>query len=241
LNMKKTVIGIASSSVKYNGQESSILPISYCEAITKAGGIPVILAVAKQEMAEHWISICDGIILSGGEDIDPFSYHEEPHPKLEKTKLERDQFEISLVQEARKKKVPVLAICRGMHVLNVALGGTLLQDIESIVPNCIQHTQKASSETASHSVKINKNSLLFSILGLHAVRVNSFHHQAVNNLAPGIKVTARAFDGIIEAIEAMNMEENWLLGVQWHPEEMGDNFQMDRLFAEFIKACNQGK
>ena len=239
--MKKPVIGITSSSVNYNGHESSMLPISYCDAITNAGGIPVILAVAKEKIAEQWIDVCDGIILSGGEDMDPYTYHEEPHPKLKKTILERDQFEIGLVQAARKRKVPILAICRGVHVVNVALGGTILQDIESIVPNCIQHTQKASSKTPSHTVKIEGNSSLSTILGAQEVRVNSFHHQAVNTLALGLKVTAQAHDGIIEAIEAINMEEGWMLGVQWHPEEMGNDFQMDRLFAEFIKACELGK
>ncbi|MBS4174683.1 gamma-glutamyl-gamma-aminobutyrate hydrolase family protein [Bacillus sp. FJAT-49736] len=241
LNIQKPIIGITSTSVNYNGYESSMLPISYCEAITNAGGIPVIIAVSKEEMAAQWLNVCDGIILSGGEDMDPSSYHEEPHPKLKKTILARDQFEVGLVQAARKQKIPILAICRGVHIMNVAMDGTIMQDIESIVPNCIQHTQKASSKTPSHSIKINENSLLFSILGLHEARVNSFHHQAVNNVAPGLKVTARANDGIIEAIEAMNMENGWMLGVQWHPEEMGMDYQMDRLFSEFIKVCELGE
>lgn len=241
MNRKKPVIGITSSSVKYAGNESSMLPISYCDAVTKAGGIPVIIAVAKVELAAQWIDVCDGIILSGGEDLDPSSYREQPHPKLKKTIIERDQFEIGLVQAARKQKIPIMAICRGVHVLNVALGGTIIQDIESIVPNCIQHTQKASSKTPSHSVKINENSLLSSILGLHEVRVNSFHHQALDKIAPTLKETGMASDGIVEAVESINMGEGWMLGVQWHPEEMGTDYRMDRLFATFIKACESGK
>ncbi|MGV3467253.1 MAG: gamma-glutamyl-gamma-aminobutyrate hydrolase family protein [Heyndrickxia sp.] len=235
--MKKPVIGITSSSVKYAGHESSMLPITYCDAVIKAGGIPVIIAVAKKEMVAQWISVCDGIILSGGEDMDPYSYHEEPHPKLKKTILERDQFEIGLVQAATKQKVPILAICRGVHVLNVALGGTIMQDIESIVPNCVQHTQKASSKTPSHTVKINKNSLLSYILGSHDVRVNSFHHQAVDKVAPVLKVSGLASDGIVEAVEVIQKEEGWMLGVQWHPEEMETDYHMDTLFSEFIKVC----
>jgi len=236
--IKKPVIGITSSSVKYAGHQSAMLPISYCDSVIKAGGIPVIIAVSKEEMAAQWINACDGIILSGGEDMDPYTYHEEPHPKLKKTIVERDQFEIGLVLEARKQKLPILAICRGVHVLNVALGGTIMQDIESMVPNCIQHTQKATSKTPSHSVKINENSLLFSILGSHEARVNSFHHQAVDKVAPLIKTTGLANDGIVEAVEAIQKDGGWMLGVQWHPEEMGTDYHMDSLFTEFINACD---
>jgi putative glutamine amidotransferase len=137
-----------------------------------------------------------------------------------KIKPERDQLEMSIFLNAKTQNLPILAICRGIHVINAALGGTIIQDIESTVPNCVQHTQKASSGTPTHNISIEEDSFLYGSLGLSEVRINSFHHQALGKVAPTLKVTARAHDGIIEAVEGINKDDSLIIGVQWHPEDM---------------------
>jgi putative glutamine amidotransferase len=134
-----------------------------------------------------------------------------------------------------------LAICRGLHILNTALGGQIIQDIESSVPNCIQHTQKTSRETPTHTIKIEEDSFLFSSLGVNEIRVNSLDHQAIRTVTSGLKVTAQSCDGIIEAVEGINKEDSLILGVQWHPEDMRNDLRMQWLFTDFINDAKHQK
>lgn len=194
---------------------------SYVEAIQLAGGVPV--AVPPMEDKNNLKDIArqvDAIVFSGGLDINPIYYSEDPHPKLEKICPLRDTAEIFLVREMMKLPKPILGICRGMQVMNVAQRGSLFQDIPSSVPKAIKHNQDAPRYSATHKVRIkDPNSILYDIFKEDIITVNSYHHQSVKDIAPPFKVTALAPDGVIEAMELSSMEF-FCLGVQWHPEEM---------------------
>ncbi|WJH37234.1 gamma-glutamyl-gamma-aminobutyrate hydrolase family protein [Paenibacillus sp. CC-CFT747] len=175
-------------------------------------------------------------MLSGGTDLDPAYFGEEPHPKLGEVVPDRDRAELLLLDAYLQARKPVLGICRGCQVMNAALGGTLLQDIPSQCPDALQHTQKAPRSHGSHLVRIREGSRLHGILGALEIRVNSFHHQAVRRAAPGLTVTAHALDGIVEAVERPGPP--FFVGVQWHPEDMagGDRYAA-ALFQSLVEAC----
>ncbi|MFC0470785.1 gamma-glutamyl-gamma-aminobutyrate hydrolase family protein [Halalkalibacter kiskunsagensis] len=231
----KPVIGISSSVEYHNEIQSVLVHEKYTRSVIDAGGIPIVLPLATDGMAEQLVSICHGLILTGGEDIDPYYYKAAPHPKLQKTNGKRDKLEIELVQYARKQNKPILAICRGVTIANVALGGTVIQDIEASLPNAINHSQKAARSEPTHDIHLDQTSRLFQIFDSQKIRVNSMHHQAIDELAPCLRKVATAPDGVIEAVEG---KTPLLLGVQWHPEEMAnDNRSMSLLFEEFIAEC----
>jgi len=203
----------------------------YWESVERAGGIPVILPpVDSPEGIDHYLEICDGYILSGGDDIDPFYWGQDPEPGLGEIDPRRDRFEINLVQAIVKRDKPALFICRGIQVLNVALGGTLIQDLRS----SIAHRQRAPRHHPFHDILLEKDSVLYQLLRRETVRVNSFHHQAIAGLAPGLVATARARDGVVEAVEYP--AKRFILGVQWHPEAMQDELS-SRLFRGLIYAA----
>jgi putative glutamine amidotransferase len=181
----------------------------------------------------------DGLVLSGGSDVDPHYFGEEPHPKIGNITPERDKTEFLLTKAMLKRNKPILAICRGIQILNVAAGGKLYQDIASQYEGeLIQHSQKAPRSYLAHSVQVTPGSLLAKSAGSESFRVNTFHHQAVSTVAPGFEVTAVASDGIIEGIESADY--HFALGVQWHPESSYDEDIISRnIFAAFIKACKE--
>lgn len=235
----KPVIGITSSNVTHNNLPSINLHEKYIQAIVAAGGVPVVIPTGTEDMAEVWASICNGIILSSGEDVDPNSYQANPEPKLQQTNLKRDLMEIALVKSVQQQKKPILAICRGITMLNVALGGTVIQDIETVNPKAIKHYQQSDREVPTHDVQINKPSLLYQIINDTKLRVNSMHHQSINKLAPTLKTIATAPDGVIEAVEGPS-DAPFMLGIQWHPEEMAHvDSRMQDLFQVFVRACSK--
>ena len=185
----------------------------------------------------------DGLVLSGGRDVDPNFYGEEPLEKLEAIFPERDIHEMALIKAAIDLKKPIFAICRGMQILNVTCGGTLYQDISYAPGEHIKHYQIGSPYQATHSIKIDKHSTLFRMADkLEIERVNSFHHQALKQVAKGLKVVATAPDGIIEAVERENEEELFVIGVQFHPEMMYDKSTFARgIFKKFINICIESK
>ena len=213
----KPVIGI--SAVLYEASRDYRITHSYAEAVTEAGAVAVMIpACMPQEDVDALLYRLDGLLIPGGADVDPLLYGEEPHRCLGLTKNTNDRFEIRLLRAARLAQMPILCVCRGEQILNVAFGGTLYQDIPSQLPDALRHRQTpVDCSDATHTLELTRPSLLFEIFGSEQLAVNSFHHQAVKDLAPGFSVSARARDGIVEAIEIP--EEN-ILGVQWHPEAM---------------------
>lgn len=238
INNDRPIIGI-SSTIQNNKKNIPCIHAheKYVQSVVRAGGIPVVIPILPLDMAAVLVSKCDGFILSSGEDIDPLSYQANPSPQIQKTNRKRDKIEIELIHQAKTQKKPILAICRGVTMLNVALGGTVIQDIETTVPNAINHYQKAERPEPTHEVSINCNSRLFEILQQEAIYVNSMHHQAIDVLAPTLKVVATAPDGVIEAVEGTNnLTVTW--GVQWHPEEMAtEDPKMVNLFKAFVSEC----
>lgn len=248
--MKKPIIGISASMIfeekdeLFLGDKYSCVAHSYVDAIYKSGGIPVVLPILKDVSAiREQVKLLDGIVLSGGRDVDPHFYGEEPLEKLEAIFPERDVHETALIKAATDLKKPIFAICRGMQILNVVYGGTLYQDISYAPGEHIKHYQIGTPYQATHSIKIDKSSTLFRMADkLEVERVNSFHHQALKKLADGLKVVATAPDGIIEAVEGSNEDGMFILGVQFHPEMMYDKSTFARsMFKRFITICLESR
>lgn len=238
---KKPIIGITCSTKEISGQETAYLHYSYATSVMNAGGVPVILPMGDKETAQEWAALCDGLLLSGGEDIDPQQIGAEPHPNLGKIIPERDKTEMDLIHYAQELNIPIFAICRGIQVLNGALGGTLYQDVKDELEEVIKHSQDGARSAATHSITVEKDTLLAKILGTHEIAINSFHHMAVKEAAPGLKVTARSSDGVVEAMESTDLDKHWILAVQWHPEDMTEvSEEMHQLFVHFVETCAKG-
>lgn len=212
-------------------------------AISKAGGMPIILPyVTNENDIKQMVQTIDGLYITGGTDVDPNLYGEEPHQKLETVYPTRDNFEQSIIKETLMLDKPILGVCRGCQILNVAAGGNLYQDIYSqISGNLIQHYQKSPKGHGSHEIHIRKDSLLHQLVGVERWRVNSRHHQASKNIVNSFQVSAKTIDGIIEAIESK--EHTFVLGLQWHPENMvSANDQLAiKIYEGFIKSCEKKK
>lgn len=221
-------------------QPSVFLYTSYIAVLEAIGLAPVLLTPAHSPDAIRSIlGMCRGLVLTGGEDVDPARYGELPSPALGSVLRERDDMEFGALQAALDLGMPVFAICRGMQVLNVHFGGTLYQDLPTEYPaSSLVHVQTAPWSTKAHAVRIEDDSLLYDIVGGAEIEINSFHHQAVKDVAPGLRVVARADDGLIEAVESYG--DGWILGVQWHPERheasAPDVDPDKRLFAAFRDA-----
>ena len=216
--------------------------LDYVDGVTGAGGVPVVLPPAGDERsAEAVIQSLDGLLLSGGSDLDPGYYGEEPVPELGITIPERDAFEMALVGLALRRGMPVFGICRGMQVLNVALGGTLYQDLPSQWGrDLLKHRQDTPKWQPTHEVKVREGSYIAEVMGRELVKVNSYHHQGIKTLAEGLVATGRSSDGVIEAVEAEDVSERWLLGVQWHAEAMrGAGPQQESLFEAHVSAAER--
>jgi putative glutamine amidotransferase len=237
--MRKPLIGI---SCRINvGRNRFYLRKNYSEAIFNAGGIPVLLPlIPEKSFAEELVKSLDGIVLSGSNsDVDPHLYGEEPHPKIGSIVSRRDQTDWYGLEQAFQNKKPLLAICFGIQILNVFLGGTLWQDINSQVKGAIKHSQSAPEDYKSHTVRIKLKSLLHRLAQQREVRVNSFHHQAIHKLAPHLLPVAVAEDGIVEAVELTN-GTHFVLGVQWHPEIGWEKDELSqKIFSRFVHACQK--
>lgn len=192
------------------------LPYAYSRCLEEAGAHPLLIPPMDPAAATPLLGFLDGLLLSGGGDVAPLYYGEEPAPGLGQVDPQRDALEIALVRAALLRGLPLLGICRGMQVLNVVLGGTLTQDLGKA--GGLQHWQQAPRSRPSHTVEIMPGTCLERFLGEGFLAVNSFHHQAVAALAPGLKNAAAAPDGVIEALESL--DDRFLVGVQWHPESL---------------------
>lgn len=189
---------------------------TYLRALDRVGLAPVLVTPAHtRDSIAALMDGCDGLVLSGGGDMDPALWGEAPVPELDDVSPERDAMEYAALDEALARDLPVLGICRGCQVVNVYFGGTLYQDLGTQRPGGVQHQQSAGWDQTQHAVDVVPGSKLAGVVGAGSVRVNSFHHQAVRDVAPGLVATAMV-DGLVEAIESP--DHTWLLAVQWHPE-----------------------
>ena len=198
------------------------LNAAYIGALEGAGLLPLASPpLADPASAHALLERVDGLVLTGGEDVDPRHYGAGRHSATGPTHPERDTWELALVDAARQRRLPVLAICRGMQLLNVAMGGTLIQDIATQQPTALAHADSAARRRRTHSIECDGGSRLARALGSKSLSVNSSHHQAIERVAPGLRVTARAEDGIVEGVETTD-DGWWVVGAQWHPEELVD-------------------
>ncbi|MGH7669934.1 MAG: gamma-glutamyl-gamma-aminobutyrate hydrolase family protein [Gemmatimonadaceae bacterium] len=211
----------------------------YTSALVRAGALPVAVPPLNPDAADALLDRVDGLVLTGGEDVESRWYGARPHPKAEAPNPERDRWELALARAARDRRLPTLAICRGMQIANVEFGGSLIQDIASERPDAIAHARDDARTTRVHAVVIDPASRLARALGADRIVTNSMHHQAIDRAGDGLRVVARAEDGIIEAVE-WNGDDWWMIGVQWHPEELDDTPDgWDRaLFAAFAAAVS---
>ena len=226
----KPIIGISCNAT------GSAANISYIEAVELAGGIPLIIPrIDEGTDLEKVVSHIDGLLVIGGEDIDPAIYGEEAIPEMGEIVAWRDEYDIAVVSKAYQAGIPILGICRGIQVINVAFGGTLYQDLPAQFEGLTEvHSQKEPSSQGTHRIVVEKGTELAYILPEGELKVNSFHHQAVKDVAPGFIVAARSPEGVVEAIEYIDETHN-IMGVQFHPEKMvGTSDTFLPIFTRFI-------
>jgi putative glutamine amidotransferase len=232
-----------SAARKAEGDSDCVrLNATYVAALQSAGLIPVIVPpLSRPDDAAEAVARAGGLVLTGGGDMNPALYGDPLHPKANPPEDDRDATELAMIAGARDAGVPTLAICRGIQVLNVALGGSLMQDISSQLDTDIVHDVRDGRRSRTHEVRIEPGSRLARAVGATLITVNSLHHQAVARLAPGLKATGHSPDGIVEGVETEG--DWWAMGVQWHPEEMhGAEEPWDRgLFRAFAEAVQQSR
>lgn len=241
----RPVVGILSAEMQHADHQFIDSRFEYVQnvniaAISAAGGLPVVLPIAKNNVANlvnDYVDQVDELFFIGGEDSDPQLYGEQPTALLGEINQPRDTFELAVYQRARQQHKPIFGICRGMQLINIAEGGNLYQDLQlaHLTPGLKHDQQPTPVETETHQITIKSNSWLQPILG-HKHRVNSVHHQIIHQLAPSLQEVANSDDGVIEAIESRDHE---VRGVQFHPEWLTKSDQaMQQIFDEFIKQCS---
>lgn len=235
--MTKPVIGIVldwDDRPSYAAYPWYALRENYARAVEQAGGIPIFLPHHCEQISD-FLNLISGLLIPGGDyDIDPLHYGETINHERVICKHSRTAFELKIAQIAYQKDLPILGICGGHQLLNVMLGGSLIQHIPVEIDSLIQHEQKESKHLPTHAIQLEKESLLFALFGKAEIQVNSTHHQAIKKVGTNLKVTARAADTVIEAIESP--EKRFCLGVQWHPEYLSTAEDF-KIFEAFIAAC----
>jgi len=211
------------------------LGIPYVRALEAAGGVPVVMPPLALAGIPALLARLDGLLLSGGPDLSPSAYDQLPHSQLGSTEPRLDAFEYAIVREALSLGLPVLGICRGAQAMNVACGGTLHQHLPEVVGEAIAHRQCEVGGCPTHVVEVLAGSRLADVVGSGQLRVNSFHHQAVDRLGSGLRASARAPDGTIEAIE--DPAQQFVVGVQWHAEALVEDRVHRALFEQLVAAA----
>lgn len=241
--MSRPVIGLSCSTLILSGMRGVprfAVVHGYVDGVLAAGGLPLMMPNVSPETVDDYLERLDGVVLTGGLDVDPVHYDEEPHARLGQVDSWRDRFELALARKAYERDIPMLAICRGVQVLNVALGGSLVQDIPSAVDGALRHEQKTLQQDAyAHSIDLVPGTRLARLAGARRVRVNSYHHQSIDRVADGFVITARAPDGVIEAVE--HPGRPYCLGVQWHPERLPADALTRALFEGLIEVAVAGR
>jgi putative glutamine amidotransferase len=218
------------------------LGLPYLRGVEAAGGLPLVMPPLHPEVIESLLDRLDGVLLSGGPDLDPHGYGAEPHPELGPTEPDLDRFELAVARRADAREMPILAICRGTQALNVARGGSLHQHLPDLSTE-IAHRQETPGDQPSHPIEVERGSRLAAALGDDEVEVsdrldiNSFHHQAIDRLGKDLRVVARAPDGTVEAVE--DSARPFLIGVQWHAETLVHRPYEASLFRRFVAACRR--
>ncbi|MFP4248118.1 MAG: gamma-glutamyl-gamma-aminobutyrate hydrolase family protein [Armatimonadota bacterium] len=209
----------------------------YLDCVSEAGGAALLIHDCADDEITALLELCDGLLVTGGPDLDPRAYGRQPHAKLGSVSPRRDHLDAVAVRYALDRPdLPVFGICRGIQAINVIGGGSLVQDVQSEVRGALKHRQKAPRWFGTHDIEVAEDSLLAEIVGAGRLSVNSYHHQAVDDVAPGFEVVARSEDGVVEAIE--RQEARFCLGVQFHPEAMADRDEtLMGIFTAFIDAC----
>lgn len=228
--MLKSVNPLIGITTDFKEKNNSI-EVGYSSAVADNGGIPVLIPTIP-EISEHLEKVIlrlDGVIIPGSRDMDPSFYDQEPHPSIRPMSRERTETEYHVVEKALESKIPVLGICGGMQLLNVFFGGSLYQDILSLIDDPLDH-----EKGAEHEIELIENSSLHRIIGKTRFNVNSYHHQAVDRMGTGLNINARSGDGIVEGFE---LNGSYLMGVQWHPE-LDKEDHNTRIFESFLNACS---
>lgn len=245
----RPVIGVSSSEIRVPEHLKQIpkgepphreicLGIPYLNSVQQVGAVPLIVPPMHRDTIESILETVDAICLSGGPDLDPSTYGQAPHEKLGPTELATDTFEIALAKAADRRGMPILAICRGMQVLNVARGGTLYQHIPDVYGDEAEaHRQKELGHHPSHEVMIESGTLLERTIGGVQAEVNSFHHQSVEKLGSGLRISARSPEGIVEGVEAV--DRDFVVGVQWHAESLTNRNEHEALFRGLAEAATR--
>jgi putative glutamine amidotransferase len=228
--MSKPLVGICPNFKEVGGRNGYFLHPNYAAIVSGSGALPVILPlVGNRQEARELLERVEGLMLTGGADIDPTHYGQAArHPDMIAPR-ERTESDFAYVREAKDRGMPVLGICLGAQTLNVAFGGSLLQHIPDDVPGALAH-----EEGAEHTIRIEPGTVLRGALGVESATVNSYHHQAIGDLAPGFRIAARSPDGIIEAIE--RTDHPFFIGVHWHPERLSTSDTTRKLLRAFVDA-----
>lgn len=235
MSSRQPLIGLVA---QYNSENPHryFIHRAYVQAIADAGGVPLIVPPQQAEQLGAILSSVQGVVLTGGVDVDPIRYGEQPKEGCGEISPLRDELDLAVTAFALEHDLPLLAICRGIQVLNVSLGGSLIQDILAEVNGALKHRQQAPGWYGTHDVDVQPSTLLSGILGSGGLRVNSFHHQAIRQVGQGLRISATAPDGIVEAVESTR--HRFVLGVQWHPELMAERcLAAQAIFRHFVQAA----
>lgn len=235
----RPIIGINAGVSRCENESPAInVGASYVDAVTSAGGIPVVLPpVESLDMAEAHVRLCDGFLLTGGADLDPARFGATPHPTVNRLPLRRENYDFELIRIITEARKPFVAICLGCQEVNVAQGGTLVQDIGSETSTTIRHSVKQNGANTTHPVSIKKNTKLHELVETTTLVTNSFHHQAIKDIGKKITVSSHSEDGVIESFELKDYPFG--LGIQWHPERMTDEKEHLAILKGLVEAARK--